>query len=285
VQKLGEVDFGPSAAADPKEKIVRWLDHYVQARANDAEADPPVDFFLMGANEWRTAATWPSVGVPPLTYYLHSQGSANSSGGDGLLAILAGTNEPADQYTYDPGNPVPTVGGATCCDPKLLAWGPMDQHTIETRQDVLVFSSAALASPVSAIGAVEMHLYASSSARDTDWSARLTDVSPDGRSVKITDGVLRARFRNSFSREELLRPGETYEFVVPLAPTAHVFAAGHRIRLDLTSSDFPRYTRNTNTGNVPELDDHWVPAQQRVFHDARRPSRIIFNLGGDGRGR
>jgi uncharacterized protein len=158
----------------------------------------------------------------------------------------------------------------------LLPWGPLDQGAIERRPDVLVYSTPDLSNDLTIVGPIEFHLFASSSARDTDWSARLADVGPDGRSLKVTDGILRARFRNSSVREELLRPNETYEFVFPLAPTAYVFRAGHRLRLDLTSSDFPRYTRNSNTGNVPEFDREFIPAQQTVYHDGNRRSRIVL---------
>ncbi len=270
-----EPEFGRNSALELREKELRWLDHYVRGRENGADADPAVDAFAMGANEWRSSDRWPPSGVEPTHYYLHSGGAAMTLAGDGRLMLDEPGHQPADRFEYNPADPVPTDGSGACCSENPPA-GPIDQRGVERRKDVLVYSSAPLANAVEIAGSVVLHLFASSSAPDTDWTAKLVDVAPDGFARNLTHGILRARFRRSFEQPELLTPGEVYEFVIDAGQTWNVFLPGHRIRLEISSSNFPRYTRNTNTGRVPEKDATWHTASQAIFHDRDRPSHLVL---------
>jgi putative CocE/NonD family hydrolase len=274
--KVGEVDFGPSSVVDVRAKSLRWLDHYVRGKPNGAEEEPPVEIFTMGVKEWRSEAAWPPADTAPTKFFLHSKGRANTAGGDGALSAAAPGDEPPDHYDYDPANPVPTTGGGTCCNPVLIPWGAMDQRRIENRKDLLVYTTSPLEQDLEVTGPVEVHVFASSNAPDTDWTAKLVDVAPDGFAMNLTDGILRARFRRSLERPELLTPGEVYEFVVQAGNTSNVFRKGHRIRLEISSSNFPRFSRNTNTGRQPEKDASFAVARQTVYHDGARPSHVIL---------
>jgi putative CocE/NonD family hydrolase len=187
--------------------------------------------------------------------------------------------EPPDRFDYDPSNPVPTHGGVTCCNPLLMPWGAMDQREIESRDDVLVYSTPPLESALEVMGPVEVHLFASTTARDTDWTAKLVDIAPNGFAMNLTDGILRSRFHKSTERPELLEPGKVYSFVVDAGSTSNVFLKGHQLRLEISSSNFPRFSRNTNTGNVPEKDSSFRVAHQTIFHDAARASCILLWVG------
>jgi putative CocE/NonD family hydrolase len=270
-----EPEFGPVSAFELRETELRWLDHYIRGLENGAEADSQIQAFAMGSNEWRSSDVWPPARVEPTRYHLHSGGNANTLGGDGRLMRGEPGNQPANRYEYDPGNPVPTNGLGHCCSESPPA-GPIDQRAVERRNDVLVYSSEPLLESVEIAGPVVVHLFASSSAPDTDWTAKLVDVAPDGFARNLTHGILRARFRRSFEQPELLTPGEIYEFVIDAGQTWNVFLAGHRIRLEISSSNFPRYTRNTNTGRIPEKDTTWRIARQTVFHDRERPSHLLL---------
>lgn len=272
--KVGELDFGPQSRVDVREKYLRWLDHYVRGEANGAERDSPVEIFVMGSKEWRNEQSWPPANARPTLYFLHSAGKANSAAGDGALSGGTPEGEAPDRFDYDPSDPVPTRGGGNCCSPQLIPWGPMDQREVEKRQDVLVYSTSPLEEKLEVTGPVEVHLFASSSARDTDWTAKLVDVAPDGSAMSLTDGILRARFRQSFEQSELLEPGKAEEFVIQAGSTSDLFLKGHRIRLEISSSNFPRFSRNTNTGNIPEKDRRFMVAHQTVYHDRARASYV-----------
>jgi hypothetical protein len=276
--KVGEVDFGPQSVVDVRAKVLRWLDHHIRGEQNGADRDPPVEIFVMGVNQWRTEKTWPPVEAKPSKYFLHSQGKANTLDGDGLLSLADPGDEVVDQFDYDPANPVPTSGGGTCCAPQLIPWGPQDQRNVEKRNDVLVYTTAPLERDLEVTGPVEVHLFASTSARDTDWTAKLVDVAPDGMAISLTDGILRARYRNSLERPELLTPGKVYEFVIDAENTSNVFLKGHRVRLEISSSSFPRFSRNTNTGNHPEKDSTFAVAHQTIYHDRTRPSSVSLSV-------
>ena len=206
-------------------------------------------------------------------YYLHSDGRANTAAGDGTLSTEAPGDEPRDAYLYDPRDPVPTIGGATFLPGLFVAAnaGPRDQRPIDGRADVLGFTTAPLERDVEVTGPIELVLFASSSALDTDFTGKLVDVHPDGRAEILTDGILRARYRDSLSEPQLLEPGEIYELRIDLWATANVFRAGHRIRLDVSSSNFPRFDRNTNTGGTIATEGPRTSWRRvnRVFHDRR----------------
>ncbi|MCB0104384.1 MAG: CocE/NonD family hydrolase, partial [Caldilineaceae bacterium] len=256
-----EREFGPnasSAAIDLAGLHMHWFDRWLKDEANGVDEEPPVTIFVMGVDEWRTADNWPLPNTDYCPYYLHSNGAANTLHGDGTLSTEPPTAEPADLYLYNPLRPVPTVGGQVIL-PGANAMGPRDQREVELRDDVLVYSTPVLEAPVEVIGPVALHLFISSSARDTDFTGKLVDVFPDGRAIILTEGILRARYRNSFTEPELLEPDEIYEIRLDLWATANVFLPGHRIRLEVSSSNFPRFDRNSNTGGdlVTETAEHY----------------------------
>jgi putative CocE/NonD family hydrolase len=262
---------------------LKWFDHHLKGGEVTWDAGKPVRLFIMGADVWRDEADWPLPDTRYTPYYLHSEGGANTAYGDGTLSTEPpSTDEPPDNYLYDPRNPVPTVGGQTFLPGLLLGAnaGPMDQLEVEARSDVLVYSTPPLARDTEVTGRIELVLYAESSARDTDFTGKLVDVHPDGRAEILTDGILRARYRNGTQEAELLEPGEVYELHVDLWATANVFKAGHQIRLEVSSSNFPRFDRNTNTGGTvwQETEADFVPALNRIHHDAAHPSHVVLPL-------
>lgn len=280
-----EHDFGLLAGTDAVDLTglhVRWFDYWLKGEANGLDDELPVKIFVMGANQWRDTEDWP---LPATTYrplYLHSGGRANSLHGDGSLSWTPPAAEPPDSYRYDPHDPTPTCGGATLLPGAQTAAnaGPRDQRAVETRNDVLVYTSAVLPTDLDVIGPVQLVVYVASSARDTDVSGKLIDVYPDGRAILLTDGILRARYRDSFSAPTLLEPERIYCITVDLVATANRFQAGHRIRLEVASSNFPRFDRNSNTGGViaTETDGDCLVAVNRIFHDAAHPSHLLLPL-------
>ncbi|HSR30613.1 MAG TPA: CocE/NonD family hydrolase, partial [Anaerolineae bacterium] len=230
-------------------------------------------------DEWRSEADWPLPNTQYRPYYLHSSGGANTLHGDGTLSTEPPGDEPSDVYLYNPLRPVPTVGGQVIL-PGGNAVGPRDQREIELRDDVLVYSTPVLDRPVEVTGPIELCLFVASSAPDTDFTGKLVDVQPDGRAIILTEGILRARYRNSFIEPELLEPGTVYELRLNLWATANVFLLGHRIRLEVSSSNFPRFDRNSNTGGdiTSETADQYQPAINRIFHDAAHPSHLILPI-------
>ncbi|MEK7814358.1 MAG: CocE/NonD family hydrolase, partial [Chloroflexota bacterium] len=209
-------------------------------------------------------------------YYLHSGGKANTAGGDGLLAQQAPGPEPPDVYLYDPRHPVPTRGGGLCCGQAFVPGGAYDQQEIEARPDVLVYSTPPLESDMEVTGPLALTLYAASSAQDTDFAAKLVDVSPCGCARNLTDGILRARYRESTDTAKLIQPGQVYCYTIDLVATSNLFQKGHRIRLEVSSSNFPRFDRNPNTGKEPWEETSPVPAVQTIFHDPQHPSHLTL---------
>jgi putative CocE/NonD family hydrolase len=246
---------------------------------NGVDREPPVTLFVMGIDRWRAEADWPLPGTQYRPYYLHSAGRANTLHGDGTLSTEPPSDEPPDVYLYNPLRPVPTVGGQVLF-PGGNANGPRDQRAVELRDDVLVYSTPVLDRPVEVTGPIELRLFVASSARDTYFTGKLVDVYPDGRAMILTEGILRARYRTSFTVSELLEPGAVYELRLDLWATANVFLPGHRIRLEVSSSNFPRFARNSNTGGeiAREAAKHYRPAINRIFHDAAHLSRLILPI-------
>jgi putative CocE/NonD family hydrolase len=274
-QKFGEVDFGPVAMRDLFAREVRWYDHYLKGVDNGIDREPPLEIFFMGINRWVHGTDWPLPGTRFTPYYLASGGGANSARGDGRLGPAQPSGAPSDRYGYDPNSPVPTVGGNNCCGTPTAA-GPRDQRVIEARHDVLVYTGEILKEPVAIAGPVKLRLHAATDGRDTDFAAKLVDVHPSGFAMNVAEGVLRARFHKGLDRPELLEPGRPYELEIDLIATANVFLPGHRIRLDVTSSNFPQFDRNPNTGEPLGVSDKVRTANQTVFHSAERPSRLIL---------
>lgn len=273
-QKFGEVDFGPVAMRSNHDRELRWYQHYLQGEDNGVDREPPVEIFYMGANKWKHHDDWPVPGTQFKPLYLASGGSANSTRGDGSLGWEKPSGKPGDSYSYDPMNPVLTLGGNNCCGTPTLA-GPYDQRPVERRSDVLVYSTGVLREPVAIAGPVKMKLWAATDGPDTDWMVKLVDVYPNGFAMPVAEGILRARFRTGLSNPQLLKANEAYEFEVDMVGTANVFRPGHQIRVDVTSSNFPQFDRNLNTGEGPESGKIRV-ARNTVFHTAERPSAIIL---------
>lgn len=280
--RTGELDFGPAARSadgssfETDSVMLRWYDHLLKGLANGIEREKPVKIFVMGENVWREEDDWPLARAKNTRYYLHSGGNANSLLGDGTLTTEAVPTEPTDQFVYDPANPVPTRGGGLCCDNGRLASGAFDQRAVESRGDVLVYTTPAFKSDFEVTGPVTLELFASSSAVDTDFTAKLVDVWPNGFAQNLTDGILRARYRNSQEKPEFLNPGEVYKLTVDLWATSNVFKAGHKLRLEVSSSNFPRFDRNLNTGENGANSARTVKASNAVYHDRDHPSALII---------
>jgi uncharacterized protein len=278
-RKIGQVDFGPEAEKYDENGItLAWYDFLFKGVQNEFATGKPVKIFVMGINQWRLEDDWPLARAKSTKYFLHSQGAANSSQGNGTLSVSAPASEPPDKFIYDPVNPVPTVGGPLCCDEIHLPPGPRDQRTVEERNDVLVYSTAPLAHDLEVTGPVRLEFFATSSAVDTDFTAKLVDVSPDGTAINLTEGILRARYRDSQATATPLTPGKVYALSIDLWATSNVFRAGHRIRLEVSSSNFPRFDRNLNTGEPAATSAKWTTATNSILHDAAHPSAFVLPL-------
>jgi hypothetical protein len=275
-RKVGDVDFGEQAAFDEDGVILSWYDYLFKNAKNEFSSPKKVRIFVMGANQWRNADDWPLPGTHPTTYYLHAAERANSLSGDGSLSTVVPGDEPSDHYVYNPENPAPTAGGPLCCDWMHLQPGPRDQRSVEARNDVLVYSTPVLTENVEVTGPVSLELFASSSAVDTDFTAKLVDVYPDGFAQNLTEGIIRARYRDSAEKPGLLNPGQVYKFNIDLWATSNVFKKGHRIRLEISSSNFPRFDRNLNTGEEAATGRNFVSATNTILHDAKHPSALLI---------
>jgi hypothetical protein len=284
---VGTVDFGPDAPFDENAVILDWYDYLFLGKQNEFANGKPVKIFVMGRNEWRYEDEWPLKRAKETRYRLfglHPANGANGvSGSGGLLepGVLTRTSgSPSDTFTYDPANPVPTVGGPLCCDAVHLAPGPRDQKEVEGRPDVLVYSTPPLEQDLEVTGPVTLDLYASTSAADTDFTGKLVDVAPDGTAINLTEGILRAKYRESTSEAKPIVPGQVYEYKIDMWSTSNVFLKGHRIRLEVSSSNFPRFDRNLNTGKDAATDSTFVKATNTILHDAAHPSALILPVVG-----
>jgi len=257
---------------------LRWFDHWLNDAKNGITEEAPVQIFVMGDDQWRDEQEWPLARAVETKYYLHSGGKANSKNGDGSLGTENPQTEAPDVFLYNPADPVPTTGGALCCNPYYAAGGAYDQNQVEERQDVLVYSTSPLERDVEVTGPVTVTLWASTSATDSDFTAKLVDVCENGCARNLTDGIIRARYRDSMSKPTLLEPGLVYCYEIDLWATSNVFKAGHQIRLEISSSNFPRFDRNTNTGNIIAEDTELRPALQTVFHDSQQASYVSLSI-------
>ena len=276
-RRIGDVDFGPHALENPYvDVILDWYDFLFKGIHNEFATDKPVKVFVMGVNEYRQEDDWPPPRAKYVKYFLHSAGKANSLRGDGLLSTVAPKSEPSDSYLYDPANPVPTVGGPLCCAQELIEPGPRDQRSVENRDDVLVYSIGPLEHDLEVTGPVSASLFVKSSAVDTDFTGKLTDVDPDGFARDVAEGILRMRYRDSREQASLMNPGQTYQISLDLWATSNVFLRGHTLRLEISSSNFPRFDRNPNTGEEIKSAGRLVPATNTVLHDAQHPSALVL---------
>jgi putative CocE/NonD family hydrolase len=275
--KFQNVDFGPDSQIPVRALQLAWFDHWLMGKDEPALSGPPMKIFVMGSNKWREESEWPPPEARPLALYLTSGGRANTLEGDGALTDRPVVGRSArDRFVFDPRDPAPTRGGAVCCNPRVLPWGPMDQRPVERRKDVLVYTGKPLESDLEAIGPVQVTLYAATSAKDTDFTAKLVDVFPDGNARNLTDGILRLRYRGSLDKPELAKPGEVYRISIDAGVTSNVFLKGHRIRVEISSSNFPRFDRNPNTGGRIADETKTVAATQTVYHDRSHPSELVL---------
>lgn len=272
----GDRDFGLVSLLDTLQIELAWFDRWLKGIDNGADREAPVTLFVMGENAWRDEQEWPLARTEWTPWYLHSGGHANSLNGDGQLSPVPPGDEPEDTYRYDPDNPVPTMGGCNCCNPEIVPWGVFDQRPVEMRDDVLVFTSAPLERDLEVTGPILMHLFAATDGLDTDFTAKLIDVFPDGTAWNLCDGIIRGRYRKGRGSAALLTPDRIEEFVIDCWVTSNLFRAGHAIRLEISSSNFPRFDRNLNTGNPIGDDASPRVARQRILHDAEHPSHVML---------
>lgn len=264
---FASVNFGRDATVSLRPEQLRWFDRWVKGEPSSEAATPPVRIFVMGINQWRDENEWPLTRARYQKFYLQEHGAL--------------TGEPTrksapESFVYDPRNPVPTAGGAVCCDPKIYPWGPLDQRSVEKRRDVLVYSTPPLTSDIEVTGPVKAVLSVASTAPDTDFTVKLVDVFPSGEARNLTDGILRLRYRDSLEDPKPIHPGDVYRITVDAGVTSNVFRAGHRIRLEISSSNFPRFDRNPNTGRPVADEKELRKATQTVFHDFERRSFLVL---------
>ncbi len=270
-QELGGLDFTPAAIMDMNEIHLRWFDYWLKDVDNRLLRDKRVRIFMMGANKWRDEESWPPKRARSIEFYLHSKGRANTLKGDGSLSTKTPTDEPTDEYTYNPENPVEVVTDWNLYGDTVES---LDKRFIERRDDVLVYTSGPLKGELEVCGRPVVTLYASSDCPDTDWVAMLSDVYPDGRSINLGEGILRARYRNSLEATELMVPEKVYRFTFELTSTCILLKPGHRIRLSITSSAFPIYARNPNTGHPIGEDAELHIAHQTIYHSNEYLSHV-----------
>ena len=274
-QTFGGVDFTPAATLDMFRFHMRLYDYYLKGINTGIENEKPVQLFYMGINKWRGETDWPVPGTQYREFYLNSKGSANSVRGNGSLSFEKPAESASDTYYYDPLKPVPTTGGNNCCGTPTLP-GPQDQRPLERCEDILVYTSEYLNDTITVAGPVKMKLHAATDGTDTDWMIKLVDVYPNGYAMPVSEGILRARFRSGLDKMKLLTPNQTYEYEIEMTGTANSFLPGHRIRIDITSSNFPQFDRNPNTGEPLGSSPKTRVAKQTIFHGGTNLSHIIL---------
>jgi len=267
---LGDIEFGPTAVIDLNLYELRWFDHWLKGIDTDIMQEPPVRIFVMGENKWHDEKEWPIARTKYVDYYLHSKGHANSLYGDGTLSPTPGADEPADRYTYNPAMPVPFLMEPTYAQ----LGGPDDYRPVERRDDVLVFTSEPFDKSTTVCGPLRLKLSAASSATDTDFTGKVLDVWPEGFAQRLYDGLVRARYREGGNHASLITPGQVYTYDIDLWNTCQQLGKGHRIRLEVSSSAFPKYDRNQNTGEELGKTANIKSAEQTIYHDSKHPSFV-----------
>ena len=278
--KTGDIDFGAGSRLDLDSIELAWFDRWLKNNDSGTE-DAPIRLFVMGVNRWRDEQEWPLARTDWQSWNLQSADGANSARGDGRLSTESfsegsGADDQVDRFTYDPEFPVQTLGGNNCCSPDIVPWGPYDQRPAEARRDVLCYTTDVLTDDLEVTGPIRLQLFAATDGLDTDWTAKLVDVSPTGYAKNLCDGIIRARYRQGFDKAVLLEAGAVYEYEIKVGVTSNVFKKGHRIRLEVSSSNFPRYDRNLNTGGDLYSETDMRVARQAVFHSAEYPSQLIL---------
>jgi putative CocE/NonD family hydrolase len=272
--KLGDVDFGPTAVIDLNGYLLHWFDYWLKGKDTGIIAEPPVRVFVMGENKWADENEWPIARSQWTKYYIHSRGLANSLFGDGTLSTTIPGSEPADNFTSDPNRPVTFI-----TEPSFAQIGSTDDYRpVERRDDVLVYTSEPLSEDTTVCGPIKVQLYASSSAKDTDFMTMLLDVWPDGYAQRLIDGMVRARFRDGMDKPSLIEPGKIYVYNIDLWNTCQTFKKGHKIRIQIASSAFPKYDRNPQTGDVLGKTIKLQTAEQKIFHDETQPSHVVLPI-------
>jgi len=273
-------NFGPQASVPIRAMQAEWLDRWLKKNPDAAReaSESLLHIFVMGPNVWREEHEWPLARTRYTPLYLNSNGHANSISGDGALHWDPVRKAQADTFAYDPKNPTPTVGGAICCEAKILPPGPLDQTPVEMRSDVLVYTSAMLSGDIEVTGPVRVVLYVATSGNDTDFTAKLVDVEPDGRPLLVTDGIQRLRYRLSLEKAVFVKRSTAYQISIDAGVTSYVFPRGHRIRLEVSSSNFPRFDRNLNLPRPNADETKLTKARQTVFHEKGYPSSVILPI-------
>ena len=267
-------DIGAVADSPINDLMLAWFDHFLKGEDNAVSGKPRVDYFVMGANTWKSASVWPLSQTHWTTYYL--SGPGGTADRKGQLVSAEPGNQAPDTYTYDPAFPVPSLGGHSCCGAQSGPQGPYDQSPVEQRSDVLVYTSAPVDHDTEVTGPVSVRLWAQSTATDTDFTAKLAVVKPDGRVINLNNGILRTSFRDSLSDPTPIEPGRPYEYQIQVWPTSYEFARGDRIRLEISSSDYPQFAPNPNTGAPFGRDAAARTATQTILHDAAHPSALTL---------
>jgi hypothetical protein len=271
---VGERNMG-DARLDYDGLIYGWFDYWLKGEKNGIlENTPRIQYYTMGINQWQQAETWPPEGTEMTTYYLNSGGSANSLYGDGTLSTNKPRGDVKDTFVYDPHNPVPSYGGNVCCTGNAVEGGSFDQQEMETRNDILVYSTSPLEEGVEVSGFIECTLYVSSDAKDTDFTLKLIDVHPDGSAYNLDETIQRVRYREGYDKEVFMEEGEVYKIELSALATSNYFKKGHQIRIEVSSSNFPRFERNLNTGGNNYDESKGVVARNSVHHSVEYPSQI-----------
>ena len=276
---VGERSMG-DARLDYDALTYGWFDHFLKGEDNGVlKKMPKVKYFTMGMNKWQSSETWPPTGAQPMTLHLASDGAANSLNGDGVLTTAAPAQDKADRFTYDPANPVPSYGGNVCCTGNAVQGGSFDQRKMEARADILVYSTEPLPQGLEVSGNIETTLYVSSDAKDTDFTIKLVEVYPDGTAYNIDETIQRVRYRDGYDKSVAwMEKGKVYKVTLPVMTTSNYFAAGHRIRVEVSSSNFPRFDRNLNTGGDNYSEAKGVVAHNAVHHSTQYPSQITMSV-------
>jgi putative CocE/NonD family hydrolase len=270
--KLGDVDFGPTDIIDLDAYMLRWFDYWLKGKDTGIMAEPPVRIFVMGSNEWTNENEWPMARTQWTNYYVHSAGRANTLSGDGTLSTAEPATEPPDGYRYDPKNPTPFITAPSFAQ----IGGPDDYRSVEARDDVLVYSTEAMKRDTEVCGPIRAELYAASSAPDTDFMVKLIDVWTDGYAERLSDGMVRARYRDGMESASPIEPGKIYRYSVDVWNTCEMFKAGHRIRVEIASSGVPKFDRNPNTGEPLGKTTRMQTADQKIFHDREHPTHLVL---------
>jgi putative CocE/NonD family hydrolase len=278
--KVGDLEVG-DARLHYWETYLAWFDRWLRGNEHAIDSLPHVQYYTIGRNEWRKADRWPIPQMKETTYYLRSDGGANTRTGNGRLGLTPPKQERPDTFTYDPANPVPARGGSICCtgNPKDVP-GSFDQSDLEQRPDVLVYTTDVLADGLELTGPMRAVVFLSSDAPDTDITVKLTDVFPDGRSMNMQEGITRVRYREGFDKPRMMSPGKVYEVPVDLHATSWYLQPGHRLRAEISSSNFPRFDRNLNTGGRNYDETKWRSAKNSIHHSVTQPSRLVLPVVG-----